>query len=71
MNEDRLVRLASVFLQLPVDGFDEGLDRALAELAGLDWVLDLIVELVLNLGLKPVIDLILSLDDGLAVELVV
>ncbi len=38
LNEDRLVRLASAFLHVPVDRFDEGLERALAELAGLEWV---------------------------------
>ena len=38
MNEDRLVRLASTFLHVGIDQFDEGLDQAVAELAGLEWV---------------------------------
>lgn len=38
LNEDRLVRLASAFLHVPVDRFEEGLDAAVAELAGLEWV---------------------------------
>jgi len=38
LNEDRLVRLASAFLHLPVDRFAEGLDAAVGELAGLEWV---------------------------------
>lgn len=38
VNEDRLVRLASIFLQVGVDDFDDGLDRAVAELAGLEWI---------------------------------
>jgi diguanylate cyclase (GGDEF)-like protein/PAS domain S-box-containing protein len=37
-NEDRLVRLASVFLHIPVERFEDGLDEAIAELAGLEWV---------------------------------
>lgn len=37
-NEDRLVRLASAFLHVSVDDFDKGVDTALGELAGLDWV---------------------------------
>src|SRR5262249_36116803 len=37
-NEDRLVRLASAFLHVSVDDFDKGLDVALTELAGLEWV---------------------------------
>ena len=38
MNEDRLVRLASAFLQVSVDDFEKGLDNAVRELAGLEWV---------------------------------
>ncbi|MEO6987207.1 MAG: bifunctional diguanylate cyclase/phosphodiesterase [Aquihabitans sp.] len=38
MNEDRLVRLASAFLQVSVDDFEKGLDNAVRELAGLAWV---------------------------------
>lgn len=38
MNADRVVRLASAFMQVPYDRFDEGLDTVLRELSGLDWV---------------------------------
>lgn len=38
MNEDRLVRLASAFLQVSVDDFEKGLDNAVRELAALEWV---------------------------------
>jgi diguanylate cyclase (GGDEF)-like protein/PAS domain S-box-containing protein len=37
-NEGRLVRLASTFLGLDLDRFDEGLDEATLEIAGLRWV---------------------------------
>jgi diguanylate cyclase (GGDEF)-like protein/PAS domain S-box-containing protein len=38
LNEGRLVRLASSFLHYPVDDFERGLDDAVVELAGLDYV---------------------------------
>ncbi len=38
LNEDRLVRLASTFLRHGIDDFGAGLDEAMAELAGLEWV---------------------------------
>ncbi|MEZ5144663.1 MAG: GGDEF domain-containing protein [Acidimicrobiales bacterium] len=38
LNEDRLVRLASAFLQVPVERFEEGLAAAMGELAGLPWI---------------------------------
>ena len=38
LGETRLVQLVSVLLELPHERFDEGLDAALAVLAGIDWV---------------------------------
>jgi diguanylate cyclase (GGDEF)-like protein/PAS domain S-box-containing protein len=38
LNERRLVRLASSFLHYPLEEFDRGLEDAVVELAGLDWV---------------------------------
>ncbi|MEO6628682.1 MAG: GGDEF and EAL domain-containing protein [Aquihabitans sp.] len=38
LNADRVVRLASAFLHVSYDRFDEGLDTVLRELSGLDWV---------------------------------
>ncbi len=38
VEESRLVRLASAFLHVESGRFEDGLDRALAELAGLTWV---------------------------------
>ena len=38
MNEQRLVRLASAFLEVPVEKFDHGLEQGLAELGSLPWV---------------------------------
>jgi diguanylate cyclase (GGDEF)-like protein/PAS domain S-box-containing protein len=37
-SEERLVRLASIFLRRGVDDFDEGLEEALEVLAGMEWV---------------------------------
>ena len=45
-NEDRLVRLASAFLHVPYEDFDKGLDTAVNELAGLEWVTRVSVWLV-------------------------
>lgn len=45
-NEDRLVRLAAAFLHVPYEDFDKGLDTAVNELAGLEWVTRVTVWLV-------------------------
>lgn len=37
-NEDRIVRLASAFLDVPFEDFHKGLDVAVTELAGLEWL---------------------------------
>lgn len=38
LNEDRLVRLATVFLERAVDDFEEGMRAALHELSGLEYI---------------------------------
>lgn len=38
LNDDRIIRLSSVFLNLPTEDFDRGLDVAVAELASLEDV---------------------------------
>jgi diguanylate cyclase (GGDEF)-like protein/PAS domain S-box-containing protein len=38
LSEDRLVRLATLFLGSAPDEFEQGLDKAVTELSGLEWV---------------------------------
>ena len=38
LNEDRLVKLASAFIDVPVEDFEKGLHNAVAVIAGLEWV---------------------------------
>ena len=50
LNEDRLVKLASAFIDVPVEDFEKGLHNAMAVLASLEWVTRVSVWQVVGAG---------------------